>query len=70
MFNIHFAVDPPVLTPERVNAASANQWTAEKKVLEGFGRVVQMSIGDAAGDSASTEQKAKTRVSSRDKRRD
>ncbi|KAJ9102456.1 hypothetical protein QFC21_002856 [Naganishia friedmannii] len=44
-FNVHFAPEPPILTPQSISAAEAGEWRNTKKVLKGLGPVVQMLPG-------------------------
>ncbi|WWC93486.1 hypothetical protein V866_000321 [Kwoniella sp. B9012] len=48
MFNLHFGANPPILTKEAVNMAEEHKWKSERKMLKGFGRVVELSTGSAA----------------------
>jgi U3 small nucleolar RNA-associated protein 25 len=62
MFNIHFGLEPPVLTPARVNAANSNEWSSKKIGFEGFGRGVELQIG-AMSQEGESSVASRTRVS-------
>ncbi|KAK4687363.1 U3 small nucleolar RNA-associated protein 25, partial [Tremellales sp. Uapishka_1] len=54
LFNVHFGVDPPVLTAENVDS----EWKAERKTLKGYGRCVELTPKAASGE----EEEIKTRI--------
>ncbi|KAJ9121655.1 hypothetical protein QFC22_002275 [Naganishia vaughanmartiniae] len=61
-FNVHFAPEPSVLTPQAVSAAEAGEWRSTKKVLRGLGPVVQMLPGRTATATDSEASSSAPRI--------
>jgi U3 small nucleolar RNA-associated protein 25 len=51
-FNVHFAVEPTILTTESIAAAESEEWRSSRRHLKGFGRVVEVKPGkgEVTGD--------------------
>jgi hypothetical protein len=51
-FNVHFAVEPTILTTETIAAAESDEWRSSRRHLKGFGRVVEVKPGkgEVTGD--------------------
>lgn len=53
-FNSHFAISPPILTPEAQSKAEALEWSTRKKVIRGLGKVVEYTVGEGSSSSTGT----------------